>query len=124
MRQRREEHTFRRDCSLTELGFEQAEMLGSFYHKFVSERMSGQKVTFYCSAMMRTMQTIQPLCTRVGIYPEVHPELRECGGELCQTEDEGIPGNGTGLRRSELLERFPGFSCDLLPADDSPWYTY
>src|ERR1044071_6058944 len=52
----------------------------------------------YCSPMLRTLQTSQPIAKALNLNPEVWPDLHEHGGLHLDTGDErgilGFPGLG------------------------------
>ena len=78
----------------------------------------------YCSPMLRSMQTIQPVARALGLTPEVWVEIHEQGGmfleegEAEQTVVVGQPG----MTRAEMLARFPDY---LLPdtITERGWYS-
>ena len=118
------------DPALTELGERQAKAVADHLATAtVAEHHRGQKgvagygiTRIYCSAMLRAMQTAQPIQQALGIHPEVLIDIHEQGGlflgnprepESCQ----GFPG----LTRSEMNQRFAGY---VLPEDvtEEGWY--
>ena len=74
-----------------------------------------------CSAMLRALQTAQPIATALGLAPEVSLDIHESGGIWLDGRDGRGPVGGPGLRRSQIASRFPGF---LLPcaATENGWW--
>ncbi|MDR1665004.1 MAG: phosphoglycerate mutase family protein, partial [Clostridiales bacterium] len=58
---------------LTELGKERAENIG----KRLSDELEGKSCKIYCSDLIRTKQTAEPLARYLGVHPEYRMELRE-----------------------------------------------
>ncbi|MEM7130325.1 MAG: histidine phosphatase family protein [Chloroflexota bacterium] len=116
---------------LTELGHRQAHAVAEHLAKVtVAEHLNGIKAStgygitrIYCSAMLRAMQTAQPIQQALGINPEVLIDIHEQGGLFeghPQDPDswQGFPG----LTRTEMIERFPGY---ILPDEitENGWWT-
>jgi broad specificity phosphatase PhoE len=75
----------------------------------------------YCSPMLRTLQTAQPISEALGIAPEVWVDIHEHGGLYLEHADErGIVGF-PGLSRREFAERFAHY---VLPdgITDQGWW--
>ena len=87
---------------LTEMGEKQANRLGTYISDVAISRL-------YCSPMLRTMQTIQPVADALGLSPSVWLDLHEHGGVFLRSganaEAVGFPG----LSRAEMSQKFPGF---------------
>ena len=63
----------------------------------------------YCSAMLRALQTAQPIGAALGLRPEVWVDVHEGGGIWLDHQDgRGQVGHG-GLTRSEMETQFAGF---------------
>ena len=63
----------------------------------------------YTSAMLRALQTAQPIADALGITPEVWVDVHEEGGIwLDQGDGRGAVGY-PGMTRGEIETRFPGF---------------
>lgn len=92
---------------LTDLGELQAKMLGDHAHALPLTRL-------YCSPMLRTLQTAQPLARSLGIHPSVWVDLHEQGGVFhrpgSDSKSVGLPG----LKRSEMRELFPDYQLDTV----------
>lgn len=63
----------------------------------------------YCSAMLRALQTAEPIGAALGLAAEVWPDVHESGGIWLDSQDGRGPIGGPGLSRSEMASRFPGF---------------
>lgn len=111
------------DPPLTPLGERQAEAVAHHLataevaeHHIGNQSEQGYGITrIYCSAMLRAMQTAQPIQKALGIDPEVVVMVHEQGGLFVGDPKDldsciGFPG----FSRSEIEERFPGY---LLPAE-------
>ena len=98
---------------LTEMGERQAKRLGAYAKELAISRL-------YCSPMLRTMQTIQPLAETLSTEPAVWIDLHEHGGVFLRpganTQAVGYPG----LNRAEMSEMFPGYRLDGI--SDSGWW--
>jgi 2,3-bisphosphoglycerate-dependent phosphoglycerate mutase len=120
---------------ITELGVRQAQILAEHLAQAVSPehyvegspngnpKNNGYRLThLYCSAMLRTMQTTQPIAQVLKLQPHLWLDLHEHGGMFL-----GNPRTGEeltifpGLTRSEIGEKFPGY---VIPDEvsDSGWW--
>jgi len=61
----------------------------------------------YCSAMIRAMQTAQPIGEALGVRPEVWLEIHEIGGIFLDHGERRI--GYSGQTRSQLAQRFPDY---------------
>lgn len=77
------------DPPLTEMGHAMAELFARAYAKV-------PWTAFYCSPMLRTRQTIAPLCKLTGIEPTLEDGLREIHY-----------GEWEGMNQDEVRERWP-----------------
>ena len=59
----------------------------------------------YCSAMIRAMQTAQPIGEALGVRPEVWIDIHEIGGIFLDHGERKI--GYSGQTRSQLAQRFP-----------------
>ena len=75
----------------------------------------------HCSAMLRALQTAQPIATALGLEPEVSLDIHESGGIWLDSEDGRGPIGGPGLRRSEFASQFPGFALPPAATEDGWW---
>jgi 2,3-bisphosphoglycerate-dependent phosphoglycerate mutase len=114
--------------SLTELGFEQAEILARYVKTATPKHRAGFDdpgdiepgefegnpfgiTRIYCSPMLRTLQTTQPLSKVLGLRPRVWVDIHEHGGIFDNSgEDRSVVGQ-PGLNRRQINEQFP--DCDL-----------
>lgn len=109
------------DPPITELGERQAEKLAehlaadahpeSHENKLPLQPYSGYGFThLYCSPMLRSLQTAQPIYRTTGVVPEIWTDVHEHGGIFL-----GNPRTGEGLKtmpgmtRAQIEERFPGY---------------
>ena len=75
----------------------------------------------YCSAMLRALQTAQPIGAALGLTPEVWVEVHEGGGIWLDHQDgRGRVGHG-GLTRSEMATQFAGFDIPAGVTDAGWW---
>ena len=124
------------DPTLTELGYQQAEILAEHlasgvdpeYVIGVSEEdtaadsRQGYKIDqLYCSAMHRSMLTVQPIATALGLTPELWLDIHEHGGIfLDHGGEKGVVGY-PGKTRSEILEEFPNYKLPNEVTDAGWW---
>jgi len=115
------------DPALTDLGKNQAEIIARYLATSTppDERITaafGQNghtpktgfgiTKLYCSPMLRTLQTAQPISAALGLTPEVWVDIHEHGGIYLEHEDErGIVGF-PGMTRAEIATQFGHY---LLP---------
>jgi len=90
------------DPPLTEAGHEQAKRVAAHLRDgdYGLEQI-------YCSAMLRTLQTIAPIAETLELTPELWIDVHEEGG-IWLDEGNG-PVGFPGMRRSEIEGQFPGF---------------
>ena len=63
----------------------------------------------YCSAMLRALQTAQPIGAALGLAPQVWLEVHEGGGMWLDHQDGRGRVGHPGLTRSEMERQFAGF---------------
>lgn len=88
------------DSPLTENGHQQAECFGEYWSEILEQAASGRrgKLHVYCSPMIRTMQTIDPLLRklRAKVAPDliaiVHRDLHEVPGLVHPADRDFIVG--------------------------------
>ncbi len=124
-----------RDAALTETGQRQAAALAArladasrreiavhYYPDTYRQEgsLDGRISRLYCSAMLRALQTAQPVGAALGVAPEVWLDIHEHGGVY---EDDGGGGRrgAPGLTRREIAAQFATYT---LPAalTDAGWY--
>ena len=118
------------DPGLTRTGHAQARRVAAFLQEQPdktdvrdgSSGVNGHGIErLYCSAMLRALQTAQPIATALGIAPEVSLDIHESGGIWLDSEDGRGPIGGPGLRRSEFASQFPGFALPRTATEDGWW---
>ncbi len=127
------------DPPLTEVGQQQAELLGDFLreahpkHRAThddppEEELRGTDVVnrlgisrIFCSPMLRTLQTAQPAATTLGIQPEVWVDIHEHGGVFDNQSADGSPVGYPGLTRSQIEAQFPGYQVTD-GVDETGWW--
>lgn len=122
------------DPPISELGTRQAQLLAdhlaanahpeSAQEKLPVEPFSGYGITHvYCSPMLRTLQTAQPVAAALGVPVEVWVDIHEHGGMFLGNPrtGEGLVIHG-GMARLEIEASFPGYA---LPAaiTEAGWWT-
>ena len=120
------------DPPLTELGERQADAVAQHltearipehYRQYLEPDGVGYGITrLYCSAMLRAMQTAQPIASTLGLSPRVWVDIHEHGGMFeGDPRAAGGPGIHQGMTRSQIAARFPGYQ---LPAEvsESGWW--
>lgn len=124
------------DPPLTDLGLKQADRVADYVANSINfdrwidrkteerEEVKGLGITrLFCSPMLRTLQTAQPISKALGLQAEIWPDLHEHGGlHLDMGDERGVVGF-PGLGRSAITERFPGY---LIPESitDNGWYDF
>ena len=98
---------------LTEMGEKQAKRLGTFISDVAITRL-------YCSPMLRTMQTMQPVADALGCDPSVWLELHEHGGIFLRPAADAEAVGFPGLSRAEMSAMFPGYRLDGI--GESGWW--
>ncbi len=112
------------DPPITELGQQQAEILaqhlatGSTQDLFpgavsdtarARERRGYGITSLFCSPMLRSLQTTQPVKEALGLIPKVWIDIHERGGMyLDHGEGRGSVGY-PGMTRSEILAKYPDY---------------
>ncbi len=104
-----------KDPSLTETGFQQAKVVGDYLANtdFHVDRL-------YCSAMLRALQTVQPIGAALGLTPEVWVDVHE-GGGIYLDQPDGEPVGYPGLTRYDINDQFPGYRLPEDVTDDGWW---
>ncbi len=75
----------------------------------------------YCSAMLRALQTAQPIGAALGLTPEVWVDVHEGGGIWLDDQDGHGPVGHGGLTRSEMEKQFAGFDIPDAVTDAGWW---
>jgi probable phosphoglycerate mutase len=103
-----------KDPELTAKGERQAEHVAEFLqtggHLRPSERGTAAPLDqLYCSAMIRALQTAQPIGKATGLRAEVWVDIHEIGGiYLDHGGEKGLVGY-SGQTQSEIQRRFDGY---------------
>ena len=92
---------------LTELGEQQASRLITYFVDVAISRL-------YCSPMLRTMQTIQPVAGALDLSPSVWLDLHEHGGVFLRPGPDAEAVGFPGLSRAEMSQKFPGYRLDVV----------
>ena len=90
---------------LTEMGERQANRLRNSFGDQAISRL-------YCSPMLRTMQTMQPVADALGTSPSVWLDLHEHGGIFHRPGTDAEAVGHPGLSRAEMSAKFPGYRLD------------
>ena len=99
---------------LTVKGEQQAARLGKY--------LADQPITrLFCSPMLRTMQTMQPVADALNREPAVWVDLHEHGGIFERKGLNADPVGLPGLGRARMAEEFPGFRLDGI-GEDGWWF--
>ena len=99
---------------LTELGERQANRLRNSFGDVAISRL-------YCSPMLRTMQTMQPVADALGTSPSVWLDLHEHGGIFHRPGTDAEAVGHPGLSRAEMRAKFPGYRLDGV-GEDGWWH--
>ena len=112
------------DPPITELGERQSEILAQHLATGATQdlvpgaapgsaRAQGRKgygiTSIYCSPMLRSLQTAQPLKEALGIAPKVWVEIHERGGMFLDHGEDRASVGYPGLTRSEILAKYPDY---------------
>lgn len=101
------------DPALTEVGLTQAERLGAWSLQLELTRLIS-------SPFLRTLQTAEQIHLATGLPAEVRPDWYEAGGCFSDYRPDHMRGE-SGLSRTEMQTRFPGFEIsDAI--DEDGWY--
>lgn len=124
------------DSPLTELGHQQAQLVGRHIAAGVDLEMTlggSEEATsvrqrrgyglgrLYCSAMHRAMQTAGYISQATGLKPEMWLDIHEVGGIYDGHPDDGDTVGRPGIRRSEVLAEFPHYILPPNFTDDGWW---
>ncbi|MCE2425293.1 MAG: histidine phosphatase family protein [Pseudomonadales bacterium] len=118
------------DPSLTKAGYEQAKCVAEHLAREADKTdcRDGTPVEggygiqrLYTSAMLRALETTQPIATTLGLRPEIWLDVHEEGGIWLDAGDgRGAVGH-PGLTRSAIAQQFPGFLQPEAITDDGWW---
>lgn len=119
------------DPPLTEVGLQQAELLGQYMtsHSDPYPVLDPSTIEWgggfgftqiWASPMMRALQTALPLSTATGIAPQVWDDIFEVGGIWLEHEPDVYVGYG-GMTRQQMQQDFPTY---VLPDSikDNGWW--
>ena len=116
------------DPHLTDIGVQQAQLVAR--HLATQEDMPSLSAEpfgithIYCSAMLRALQTAQPISDTLGLTPEVWVDVHESGGMFeLQTDDNGreVAIGAPGLTRQEIVKQFANFVVPDAITDEGWW---
>lgn len=117
----------RKDPALTDAGQAQAAAVADHLGNGTCpdcawEKREGYQIDrLYCSAMLRALQTVQPIGQALGMQPEVWVDIHEDGG-IFLDDDKGQAVGYPGLTRSEILDQFPGYVLPDAVTDAGWWH--
>lgn len=77
--------------------------------------------TLYCSAMLRALQTAQPIGEALGLRPEVWVEIHEHGGLFHGNPRRDEVASAGGLAESAIAAQFPGYVIPHGVTDEGWW---
>ena len=103
---------------LTEIGEIQAKLLSAYMAELGP---ASPPTRLYCSPMLRTLQTTQPLAEALNCAPSVWMDLHEQGGIFRRTGEEDEAIGFPGLSRAKVAELFPGYHADSI-GEEGWWY--
>lgn len=102
------------DPSITDLGFQQADLLADW----IDQSISLDRI--YTSAFWRTLQTTQPIAEQTGLEPQIWVDIHEVGGCYSGRSYDQYRGD-SGMNHIEIRQKFPNYSLD--PAiDENGWW--
>lgn len=101
-------HNRKVDPDLTPLGYEQRDFLAHFLATASENREPEFGIThLYCSAMLRTLLTTQPVAEALNLQPEVWVDLHEKGGMFLR--EGGMVNGFNGMPRETIAKKFPDY---------------
>jgi 2,3-bisphosphoglycerate-dependent phosphoglycerate mutase/probable phosphoglycerate mutase len=124
-----------RDAALTDTGQQQAAALAAYladgarreiavrYYPdtYRQEGSIDRRISrVYCSAMLRALQTAQPVGAALGLVPEVWVDIHEHGG-IYEEDSTGLRRGAAGLTRPEIAAQFPDYTLPEA-VTDAGWY--
>ena len=122
------------DPPLTELGQIQAEAVARHLKSGLNpdilidaaygrgEGTPGFGITkLYCSPMLRTLQTCQPISKALGLKPQVWIDIHEHGGLYLDYRDERGTASFPGLTRAEIMTDFPDYDLPEAITEKGWW---
>ena len=77
------------------------------------ERKGFGITSLYCSPMLRSLQTADPIRDALGLIPQVWIDIHELGGMFLEHEEGRGSVGYPGMTRSEILAKYP--NCQLPP---------
>ncbi len=131
------------DPPLSDIGFQQAELLARFLQGARPKHRAGiddvpdqaelaaevqalgenpMGITrLYVSPMLRTLQTAEPVARALGIRPPIWIDIHEHGGIFMRQPQGGSVGH-PGLGRQAIQERFPDYELDPAIREEGWWF--
>lgn len=120
------------DPELTDIGKEQAQLVGAFIAEYTQAGVSSDRVALepfgfthlYVSPMKRTLDTAKPIAEALDIAPQVWTDIHEIGGlftaEIDENGEEIITGY-PGLTRTEIADQYPTYQLPDTVTDAGWW---
>ena len=124
------------DPPITDLGRRQAEILaqhlatgdtqdlvpGAAPDSARAVARKGYGITsLYCSPMLRSLQTTQPIKEALGLIPRVWVDIHERGGMFLEHGEGGGSVGYPGMTRSEILAKYPDYQLPPGVTEDGWW---
>lgn len=112
------------DPPITELGKQQSEILAQHLATGATqdlvpgaapgsararERQGYGITSLYCSPMLRSLQTAQPIKEATGLLPKIWVDIHESGGMFLDHGDDRGSVGCPGMTRSEILANYPDY---------------
>lgn len=95
------------DPALTPTGEQQAQHIAKFLKTFTELGQPFRATHLYTSALLRTLQTSQPIAQALGMPLTVWRDIYEAGGMYLQDNHTGKITGHTGMTRQQIATRFP-----------------
>lgn len=119
---------------ITETGQRQAQLVAEHlagdthpeanHERTLAHDSRGYGVTrLYCSPMLRTLQTAQPISQALQLQPEIWPDIHEHGGLFHGNPRSSVPvTNFSGMTRQEYIDSFPGYVLPPVLTEQGWWF--
>jgi 2,3-bisphosphoglycerate-dependent phosphoglycerate mutase/probable phosphoglycerate mutase len=116
------------DPIITELGVRQAQRLADHLSRTppadapANGKGSYGITQLYCSPMLRTLQTAQPIVKALGLKPSIWTDIHEHGGMFAGNPHTGENFlNHAGLTRQEIMRDYPDFELNDDIGEEGWW---